>query len=57
MVERRPYREDEQIDAGVGVGGVADQRAPLIDRELAGEDLQQVVARSCVERLETPVVA
>src|SRR5207245_10011572 len=58
---------DQAVQDGVGVGGVADQRVPLIDRELAGddggaaavavlEDLQEVVAGCGVERLEAPVV-
>jgi hypothetical protein len=51
-----------------GVGGVADQRGPLIDRELAGddggaaavavlEDLEEIVADRGVERLEVPIIA
>lgn len=52
----------------VGVGGIADQRVPLVDGELAGDDggaaavailennLQEVVAGCCVKRLEAPVV-
>lgn len=55
---------DQAVEDGVGV---ADQRVPLIDRELAGddggatavavlEDLQEVVAGRGVERLEAPVV-
>src|SRR5437899_337189 len=58
---------DQAVEDGVGVGGVADQRVPLIDRELAGddggaaavavlEDLQEVVAGRSVERLKAPVV-
>jgi len=58
---------DQAIEDGVGIGGVADQRVPLIDRELAGDDggaaavavlkdLQEVVASPGVERLEAPVV-
>jgi hypothetical protein len=54
---------DQAVEDGVGVGGVADQGVPLIDRELAGddggaaavailEDLQEVVAGRGVERLE-----
>ncbi len=29
---------DQAIEHGVGIGGIADQRVPLIDRELAGDD-------------------
>ena len=58
---------DQAVEDGVGVGGVADQRVPLIDGKLAGddggavavailEDLQEVVAGRGVERLEAPVV-
>ncbi len=58
---------DQAVEDGVGVGGIADQRVPLIDRELAGddggaasvavlEDLEEVVAGRGVERLEAPVV-
>ncbi|MGY3146424.1 hypothetical protein ACVWYQ_003423 [Bradyrhizobium sp. USDA 3397] len=58
---------DQAVENGVGVGGVADQRVPLIDGKLAGddggavavavlEDLQEVVAGRGVERLEAPVV-
>ena len=58
---------DQAVEDGVGVGGIADQRVPLIDRELAGddggaaavailEDLQEVVAGCGVEWLEAPVV-
>src|SRR5258708_30003404 len=57
---------DQAVEDGVGVGGVADQRVPLIDGELAGddggamavavlEDLQEVVAGWRVERLASPV--
>jgi hypothetical protein len=58
---------DQAVEDAVGVGGVADQRVPLIDGELAGDDggaaavavlkdLQEVVAGCGVERLEAPVV-
>lgn len=58
---------DQAVEDGVGVGGVADQRVPLIDGKLAGddgrattvavlEDLQEVVTGGGVERLEAPVV-
>jgi hypothetical protein len=58
---------DQAVEDGVGVGGMADQRVPLIDGKLAGDDggaaaiailqdLQQVVAGRGVERLEAPVV-
>jgi hypothetical protein len=29
---------DQAVEDGVGVGGIADQRVPLIDGELAGDD-------------------
>lgn len=58
---------DQAVEDDVSVGGIADQRVPLIDGELAGddggaaavavlEDLQEVVAGRGVERLEAPVV-
>src|SRR5260370_20076129 len=58
---------DQAVENGVGVGGIADQHVPLIDRELAGddggaaavavlEDLQEVMAGCGVERLEGPGV-
>jgi hypothetical protein len=56
---------DQAVEDGVGVGGIADRRVPLIDGELAGddgggvalailEDLQEVVASRGIERLEAP---
>jgi hypothetical protein len=58
---------DQAVEDGVGVGGIADQRVPLVDWKLAGdgggaaavailEDLQEVVTRRGVERFEAPVV-
>ena len=58
---------DEAIEDGVGVGRIADQLVPFVDRDLAGddgraaavaffEDFEQVVAGGGVERLEAPVV-
>ena len=58
---------DQAIEDGIGVGGITDQRVPLIDGKLAGddggvvavavlEDLQQVVASGGIERFEAPVV-
>jgi Transposase, Mutator family len=58
---------DDAIEDGVGIGGIADQLVPFVDGDLAGddcrsapvalfEDLEQVVTRGGVERLETPVV-
>jgi hypothetical protein len=29
---------DQAVEDGIGIGGVADQRVPLIDGELAGDD-------------------
>ena len=54
---------DEAVEYGVGVGGIADQRMPLVDRELAGDDdgsaavpvlkdLEEIVAGAGVERGE-----
>jgi hypothetical protein len=58
---------DDAIEDGVGVGGIADQFVPFVDGDLAGDDgrpaavallenLEQVVTRSGIERLEPPVV-
>jgi hypothetical protein len=57
----------QAVENGVGVGGIANQRVPLVDRELAGDEggaaavavleyFQQVVAGRGVERLQAPVV-
>ncbi len=58
---------DESIEDGVGIGRVADDVVPLVDRDLAGDDggapavaffenLEEIVACGGVERFETPVV-
>lgn len=58
---------DEAVEDRVGVGRVADDLVPGGDRQLAGDDggaatvalfenLEQVVPRERVERLETPVI-
>ena len=58
---------DQAVEDGISVGWVTDQRVPLINGKLAGddgrmaavavlEDLQEVVAGRGVERLEAPVV-
>jgi hypothetical protein len=58
---------DQAIEDGIGVGRVADQLMPAVDRQLAGdnggaaavaviEDLQKVVTGSGIERLEAPIV-
>src|SRR5271154_1563904 len=58
---------DEAVEDGVGEGGVADDFAPLIDGNLAGdqcrspavavfEDLEEVDALSLDEDLQAPVV-
>ena len=58
---------DEAIEDGVGIGRIADDLVPPLDRDLAGddgrfgsvavfEDLQQIMAPGIVERLETPVI-
>jgi hypothetical protein len=58
---------DEAVKNGVGIGRVAGDGRPFVDRDLAGqdgraatvaflEDLIKVVARTAVERFEAPVV-
>ena len=58
---------DDAIEDGIGVGGVADQLMPFVDGDLAGderrsaavaffENLEEVVTRGGVERLEAPIV-
>ena len=58
---------DQAIEDRIGVGRIADQRMPLVDRDLTGddgraaaiaffEDLEEVVAGAGFERLETPIV-
>ena len=58
---------DDAIENGVGVGRVADDLVPFIDRDLAGqdggaaavaffEDLVEVAAGTGVEGIETPIV-
>lgn len=58
---------DDPVQDCVGVGRVADQLAPVLNRHLAGhygrapsvsvfQDFQQVVTASSIERLENPVV-
>src|SRR5499427_5286408 len=58
---------DDAIEDGVGVSRIADQLVPFVDRDLAGDDrrsaavaffenLEQIVARGGIERLEPPVV-
>ena len=58
---------DQAVEDGIGVGRIADQRMPLVDRDLACddgrapavaffEDLEEVVAGAGIERLKTPVV-
>ena len=56
---------DETIEHGIGISGIANERVPLVDGELTGddggaaavavlEDLQEVVAGRSIERLEPP---
>src|SRR6266436_7247723 len=58
---------NQAIEDGVGVGRIADQRVPLFDRDLAGddgrapavaffEDLEEVMAGTGIERLKPPIV-
>jgi hypothetical protein len=58
---------NDAIEEGVGVDGIVDQLVPFVDGDLAGEDrrsaaaaffqnLEQVVTRGGVERLEAPVL-
>jgi hypothetical protein len=58
---------DEAVQNGVGVGRIADDFVPTVDRKLGGdhrgaasvalfEDFQEIMARGCVERLKRPVI-
>ena len=58
---------DDAIEDGVCVGGIADQLVPFVNGDLAGDDrrsaaialfenLEEIVTRSGIERLEAPVV-
>lgn len=58
---------DEAVEDGVGVGWIADDIVPFVDRELAGDDrgsssmaffknFQQVMSSGGIERFETPIV-
>ena len=58
---------DEAIEDGVGIGWVADDLVPFIDRDLAGqngrtaaisffEDLVEITASATVERFEAPII-
>jgi hypothetical protein len=58
---------DKTIEHGIGISGIADERVPLVDGELAGDDggaaavaifenFQEVVTGTGVERLEPPIV-
>jgi hypothetical protein len=57
----------DAIENGVGIGRIANQIVPFVDWDLAGddsrsaaiaffEDLEEIVARSGVERFEPPIV-
>ena len=58
---------DEAVEDGVGVGRVADDLVPFVDRDLAGEDgraaavaffedFVEIAAGAGVEGIETPIV-
>ena len=58
---------DEPVEDGVGIGRVADDRMPFVDRDLAGEeggaaavaffeDLVEIAASTGVERFQAPIV-
>ena len=58
---------DDTIEDGVGVGGIANQFVPFVDRDLAGddgcssaiaffEDFEEVVTSGSIEGFETPVI-
>ena len=58
---------DEAVEDGVGVGRIADDMVPFVDRELAGddrgpssmaffEDFQQIMSSGSIEGFETPIV-
>ena len=58
---------DEAVEDGVGIGWVADDLVPFIDRDLAGqngraaaisffEDLVEITASATVERFEAPII-
>ena len=58
---------DEAVENGVGIGGIANDLMPLLDRDLAGDDggtaavalfqdFEQIVAGLGIERLEPPIV-
>ena len=58
---------DEAIEDGVGVGRVADDLVPFVDRDLAGEDgrsavvaffedFVEIAASAGVEGIEAPIV-
>ena len=58
---------DEPVEDGVGVGRVCDDRVPVLDGKLAGDDgrsaaiaffqdLKEIVTRLGIERLESPVI-
>ena len=58
---------DETVQNGVGVGRIADDFVPTVDRKLGGdhrgaasialfEDFQEIMARGGVERLKPPII-
>jgi len=58
---------DEAVEDGVGIGWVADDLVPFVDRDLAGqdgrtaaislfEDLVEITASTGVERFKTPII-
>jgi hypothetical protein len=58
---------DQPVEHGIGDGGIADVRMPVVDRQLAGDDgggaamavvddLQQVASLLCGERGQTTII-
>jgi hypothetical protein len=58
---------DEAVENGVGIGWVADDLMPFVDRDLAGqdgraaaitlfEDLVEITAGAGIERFEAPII-
>jgi len=58
---------DETVQNGVGVGRIADDFVPTVDRKLGCdhrgaasvalfEDFQEILPRGCVERLKPPII-
>jgi len=58
---------NDAIENGIGVGGIADQLVPFVDRDLAGddrrsaaitffEDFEEIMAGCGIERLKSPII-